>query len=164
MPRLAGLPLCGRLPSSLPQPYDSVEKGREAARDAGVVLAFGDHRLDIDRRELRRGGELVEIEPKAFDLLIYLVQNRDRVVSKDDLLTAVWDGRIVSESALTTRINAVRRAFAGSRLLQRFRHWIPASDVAVEEGIRMARQALAVARDNPDVMRIAGYALAALAG
>jgi TolB-like protein len=75
-----------------------------------VVLAFGDHRLDIGRRELRRHGELVELEPKAFDLLAFLVLNRDRVVSKDDLIDAVWGGRIVSESALTTRINAVRRS------------------------------------------------------
>jgi adenylate cyclase len=75
-----------------------------------VVLAFGHYRLDIERRELRRGAELVDLEPKAFDLLAFLVQHRDRVVSKDDLLEAIWHGRIVSESALTTRINAVRRA------------------------------------------------------
>jgi TolB-like protein/Tfp pilus assembly protein PilF len=74
-----------------------------------MVLEFGDHRLDIARRELRRGGDLITLEPKVFDLLAFLVQNRDRVVSKDDLLQAVWGGRIVSESALTTRINAVRR-------------------------------------------------------
>lgn len=59
---------------------------------------------------MRRRGELVELEPKVFDLLAFLVLNRDRVVSKDDMLRAVWDGRIVSESALTTRINAVRHA------------------------------------------------------
>jgi TolB-like protein len=75
-----------------------------------VVLEFGDHNLDIARRELRRRGDLITLEPRAFDLLAFLVQNRDRVVSKDDLLQAVWGGRIVSESALTTRINAVRRA------------------------------------------------------
>ncbi len=75
-----------------------------------MVLAFGQYRFDIERRELRRGPELIELEPKAFDLLAFLVRHRDRVVSKDDLLQAVWHGRIVSESALTTRINAVRRA------------------------------------------------------
>ena len=82
-----------------------------AGRDlvSNVVLEFGDYRLDIARRELRRDGDLITLEPKVFDLLAFLVQNRDRVVSKDDLLQAVWGGRIVSESALTTRINAVRR-------------------------------------------------------
>jgi DNA-binding winged helix-turn-helix (wHTH) protein len=62
-----------------------------------VVLGFGDHQLDIGRRELRCRGELVGLEPKAFDLLVFLVQNRDRVVSKDELLQAIWCGRIVSD-------------------------------------------------------------------
>jgi TolB-like protein len=84
-----------------------------------VVLAFGDHRLDIARRELRRGGELVALPPQAFDLLVFLVQHRDRVISKDDLLRGVWDGRIVSDSAITTRINAVRRALGDDGTAQR---------------------------------------------
>ena len=84
-----------------------------------MVLAFGEHRLDIERRELRRGPELVELAPKVFDLLAFLVLHRDRVVSKDDLLQAVWGGRIVSESALTTRINAVRRALGDDGTAQR---------------------------------------------
>ncbi len=75
-----------------------------------MVLAFGQYRFDIERRELRRDAELIDLEPRAFDLLAYLVLHRDHVVTKDDLLQAVWHGRIVSESALTTRINAVRRA------------------------------------------------------
>src|SRR6185437_232194 len=85
----------------------------------GVVLAFGDHRLDIGRRELRRGTELVDVEPKVFDLLAFLVQRRDRVVTKDDMLQAVWGGRIVSESALTTRLNAARRALGDDGTAQR---------------------------------------------
>ena len=77
-------------------------------------FAFGEHLLDVQRRELRCGGELVGLEPQVFDLLVYLVVNRDRVVSKDDLIEVVWDGRIVSDSAVTTRINAVRRAVGDS--------------------------------------------------
>jgi adenylate cyclase len=84
-----------------------------------VILAFGDHRLDIERRELRRGDDIVDLEPKAFDLLAFLVLQRDRVVTKDDLLQGVWGGRIVSESALTTRINAVRRALGDDGATQR---------------------------------------------
>jgi TolB-like protein len=84
-----------------------------------VVLAFEDLRLDIERRELRRSGEPVALAPKAFDLLAYLVEQRDRVVGKDDLLQAVWGGRIVSESALTTRINAVRQALGDDGATQR---------------------------------------------
>ena len=84
-----------------------------------MVLAFEDHRLDIKRRELRRGGALIELEPKVFDLLTFLVQHRDRVVSKDDLIQSVWNGRIVSESAVTTRINAARRAIGDDGRAQR---------------------------------------------
>jgi pimeloyl-ACP methyl ester carboxylesterase/DNA-binding winged helix-turn-helix (wHTH) protein len=75
-----------------------------------VPFHFGGYSVDVDRRELRRGTELIDIGPQVFDLLVYLIRNRDRVVSKDDLLDAVWEGRIVSESTLTSRINAARRA------------------------------------------------------
>lgn len=71
---------------------------------------FGDYLLDQQRRELTRRGEVVAVGPQVFDLLLYLVANRDRVVSKDDLLEAVWGGRIVSESTITSHINAVRKA------------------------------------------------------
>jgi TolB-like protein len=79
-----------------------------------VEFLFSDHRLDTDRRELRRGAEAIALEPQVFDLLVYLVQNRDRVVSKDDLLASIWGGRIVSDSTLTSRINAARKAVGDS--------------------------------------------------
>jgi TolB-like protein/DNA-binding winged helix-turn-helix (wHTH) protein len=81
---------------------------------ADVQFLFADYRLDIDRRELTRGSELISLGPQVFDLLVYLVQHRERVVSKDDLLEAVWHGRIVSESTLTSHINAVRKAIGDS--------------------------------------------------
>jgi DNA-binding winged helix-turn-helix (wHTH) protein/pimeloyl-ACP methyl ester carboxylesterase len=81
---------------------------------------FGDYVLDLERRELRRGDDLVEVEPQVFDLLAYLVAHRDRVASKDDLLAAVWHGRIVSESTLTSRITAARHAIGDSGEQQRF--------------------------------------------
>ena len=72
-----------------------------------MQFVFGDCVLDPDRRELTRGSEAIAVGPQVFDLLLYLVQNRERVVSKDDLLDAVWGGRIVSKSTLTSHINAV---------------------------------------------------------
>jgi pimeloyl-ACP methyl ester carboxylesterase/DNA-binding winged helix-turn-helix (wHTH) protein len=74
-----------------------------------VQFFFENHILDANRRELRRGSQLIALEPQVFDLLIYLIQNRDRVVSKDDLIASVWGGRIVSESTLASRINAARK-------------------------------------------------------
>jgi len=75
-----------------------------------LLYLFEDYALDCNRRELRRRNELLSVEPQVFDLLQYLIRNRDHVVSKDDLLAAVWQGRIVSEATLSSRINAVRGA------------------------------------------------------
>jgi TolB-like protein/Tfp pilus assembly protein PilF len=80
------------------------------ARSGNVRFLFADYVLDIDRRELTRGSERVPMGPQVFDLLVYLVRNRERVVTKDDMLGAVWSGRIVSESTLTSHVNAVRKA------------------------------------------------------
>lgn len=75
-----------------------------------MQFVFECHVLDVDRRELTRGSEMVALGPQVFDLLVYLIRNRERVVSKDDLLDVVWQGRTVSESTLTSHINAARRA------------------------------------------------------
>lgn len=79
-----------------------------------MQLRFTDYVLDSERRELLRRQQAVPISPQVFDLLLYLLRNRARVVSKDDLLDAVWNGRIVSESTLSSHINAVRRAIGDS--------------------------------------------------
>ena len=79
---------------------------------------FGDHLLDTARRELSRGGEQIAVEPQVFDLLLYLLQNRERVVSKEDLLASVWGGRIVSDATLDSRIAAARRAVGDSGAAQ----------------------------------------------
>src|SRR5712671_4481104 len=79
-----------------------------------MKFLFENHALDTDRRELHRGSERIAVEPQVFDLLVYLVQNCDRVVSKDDLIASVWHGRIVSDSTLTSRINAARKAVGDS--------------------------------------------------
>jgi len=75
-----------------------------------LLFFFEDKVLDPNRRELRCKGGLVAVEPQVFDLIVFLIRNRDRVVSKDDLIAGVWDGRIVSDSTLASRINAARRA------------------------------------------------------
>jgi TolB-like protein len=92
---------------------------------AVVEIVFGEHHLDVDRRELRRGAELIALEPQVFDLLVYLVRNRDRVVSKDDLIASVWGGRIVSESTLTSHIHHVRKAIGDSGKAQRLIRTVP---------------------------------------
>src|ERR1044072_2570899 len=74
------------------------------------VYRFADCQLDPRRFELRRDGAPVHLEPQVFTLLTHIIEHRDRVVAKTELLDAVWGGRFVSESALTTRIKMLRRA------------------------------------------------------
>src|SRR5262249_32347160 len=74
---------------------------------------------------MRRGTAVVPVEPQVFDLLEHLIRHRDRIVSKDDLIASIWQGRIVSESAISTQINAARRAIADSGERQRLIKTIP---------------------------------------
>src|SRR5687767_9252274 len=82
-------------------------------------LEFDDCVLDLDRRELLRASMVVATAPQVFDLLVYLAQRPERVVSRDDLVNAIWTGRIVSESTLASHINAVRKAVGDSGQEQR---------------------------------------------
>ena len=86
---------------------------------------FEEYAIDTDRRELHRGADVVSVAPQAFDLLDYLIRNRERVVSKDDLINAIWNGRIVSDAALTTRLNAARTAIGDSGEEQRLIKTLP---------------------------------------
>ena len=71
---------------------------------------FTDFEIDLGQQELRRRGQAVHIEPQVFDLIVHLVRNRERIVSKDELIETIWNGRIISEAALSSRINGARRA------------------------------------------------------
>ena len=92
-------------------------------------FAFGDCLLDIDRRELRCRGERVALEPQVFDLLTYLIENRDRVVNKNDLFAHVWRGRMVSDSAFMSRLSAARAAVGDSGAAQHVIRTIPRTGV-----------------------------------
>lgn len=75
-----------------------------------MLFVFDDCVLDLAKRELVRVSQVVATAPQVFDLLVYLAENRERVVSRDDLVNAIWAGRIISESTLASHINAVRKA------------------------------------------------------
>jgi pimeloyl-ACP methyl ester carboxylesterase/DNA-binding winged helix-turn-helix (wHTH) protein len=77
---------------------------------ADVIYGFGECELDLARYQLRRAGADIPVEPQVFDVLALLIRERERVVPKEEILDAVWGDRFVSESALTSRIKAVRRA------------------------------------------------------
>ncbi len=84
-----------------------------------MTFFFEDCEIHCDRRELRRTGTVTHVEPQVFDVLVHLIQHRDRVVTKDELIRTVWDARIVSDDALTNRIAAARRAIGDSGAEQR---------------------------------------------
>jgi TolB-like protein/DNA-binding winged helix-turn-helix (wHTH) protein len=94
-------------------------------RNGNLRYLFEDYTFDAERRELHRGVDAVSITPQVFDLLDYLIRNRERVVSKGELIDAVWNGRIVSDAALTTRLNAARSAIRDSGEEQRLIKTLP---------------------------------------
>ena len=121
---------------------------------------FEGYALDPDRRELFRDSKPVALEPKVFDLLVYLIRNRERVVSRDELIATVWEGRVVSDSALGTRINAARAALCDNGEEQRFIRTLPRKGlrfvgVVREEGGVSAAGAFQPSRGNSEKPSIA---------
>src|SRR5262245_5446984 len=120
-------------------------------------FSFGECEFDLGRRELRRAGKPVSIEPQVFDVLAHLIDNRDRVVSKDDLISAVWGGRAISDSALTTRINQARSAIGDSGEQQRLIKTLPRKgfrfigDVYAQDAATTAPAPPSMARPKQDV-------------
>jgi TolB-like protein len=102
---------------------------RPAFECSNLWYLFDNFILDADQRELRCDRGIMALQPQVFDLLEYLIRKRDRLVTKDDLIAAVWGGRIVSDSALTTRINAARTAIGDSGDEQRLIKTLPRKGV-----------------------------------
>lgn len=83
------------------------------------IYRFGDQELDTTLFQVRRAGEVLPVQPQVFDVLLYLLRHRDRVVSKEELLDRVWQDRVVSETTLSSRIKAVRKLVGDSGDAQR---------------------------------------------
>src|SRR5512139_1780813 len=92
----------------------------DALWSARMIYRFEEFELDRSKVELRRNGEVVPVEPQVFALLLLLAENRERLVSRDEVVEKVWDGRIVSESAIDSRIKSARRALGDDGKVQRF--------------------------------------------
>ena len=107
---------------------------------------FDEYAFDTELRELRRGSDIISVAPQVFDLIDYLIRNRERVVSKEDLINAVWNGRAVSDAALTTRLNVARSVVGDSGEEQRIIKTLP------RKGFRFigrVREALEATGPNP---------------
>jgi TolB-like protein len=85
-----------------------------------MIYRFDDFELDLDRGELRAAGQPQPVEPQVFALLALLIQNRERLLSQDELIEKVWDGRVVSDSAISSRIKLARQALSDDGKAQRY--------------------------------------------
>jgi TolB-like protein len=116
----------------------------------GLFFHFKNCSLDTNRRELHRAGESVAVEPQVFDLLVYLIENRDRVVSKDDLIAGIWGGRAISDSTVTSRINAARTAIGDDGKTQSLLRTIPRKGFRFVGEVDEARDANHQAQDQTE--------------
>ncbi|MDX2276828.1 MAG: winged helix-turn-helix domain-containing protein [Hyphomonadaceae bacterium] len=85
-----------------------------------MIYRFGEHELDLEKVELRTGGASQPLEPQVFALLAFLIENRDRLVTKDEIIEKIWNGRIVSDSAIASRVKSARQALGDDGRAQRF--------------------------------------------
>src|SRR5215218_7032271 len=124
----------------------------EATQGNGSLrYLFEEYAFDTDRRELHRGADVVAVTPQVFDLLDYLIRNRERVVSKDDLINVIWNGRSVSDAALTTRLNAARTAVGDSGEEQRLIKTLPRKGFRFVGPVQEADgPSTAIAAENPE--------------
>jgi TolB-like protein/DNA-binding winged helix-turn-helix (wHTH) protein/Tfp pilus assembly protein PilF len=111
---------------------------------------FESYAFDTDRRELHREADVIAIAPQVFDLLEYLIRNRQRVVSKDDLINAIWSGRAVSDAALTTRLNVARNAIGDSGEEQRLIKTLPRKGFRFVGQVLEERGSSAALADKPE--------------
>jgi TolB-like protein/DNA-binding winged helix-turn-helix (wHTH) protein len=154
-----------RLTFSSPAAYSC---GATGARDrrgkvtqgiASLRYRFEEYAFDTDLRELYRGADVVSVAPQVFDLLDYLIRNRERVVSKDDLINAVWNGRVVSDAALTTRLNVARSLIGDSGEQQRLIKTLPRKGfrfVGTVQEVRRPADAALTAEFGEQSLNIAG--------
>ncbi len=114
-----------------------------------MVFAFGDYELDTRRRELRRRGKQVALEPQVFDVLAFLVEHRDHVVSKQELFENVWRDRFVSDAALSSRVKAARKAVGDSGRAQRVIRTIHGRGLRFVAAVEERAEGVAPARAGP---------------
>ena len=120
----------------------------EIARDCSIlatmIYRFGSFELDLAKAELRVGREPCPLEPQVFALLAFLVENRERLVSKDEILEKIWDGRVVTDSALTSRVKSARKALGDDGKAQRFIRTVHGQGYRFVAEVRAERQQTSV--------------------
>src|SRR3984957_18474103 len=107
-----------------------------------MIYKFGAFELDMATGELRNGDKTFCLEPQVFALLALLIENRERLVSKEEIIDKVWDGRIVSDAAVASRIRSARQALGDDGKSQRFIRTIHSQGYRFVADARAARGVL----------------------
>jgi TolB-like protein len=105
-----------------------------------MIYAFGEFELDLAKGELRHGGEARPVEPQVFALIAFLIEHRERLVSREEIFEKVWDGRIVSDSALTSRIKSARKVLDDDGKTQRYIRTVHGKGLRFVAGVRLERE------------------------
>jgi TolB-like protein len=122
-------------------------------QDWRLLYYFNDLVLDSSRRELRRGEHQIPLEPQVFDLLEFIIRARDRVVSRDELLDAIWRGRIVSDATMSSRVNAARTAVGDDGRAQRLIRTLPRKGIRFVGEVREALDLASASLVPDDALR-----------
>src|SRR5579871_5751071 len=104
-----------------------------------MIYRFGSFELDLATIELRNGGAVQHLEPQVFALLALLVESRDRLVPKDEIIEKVWDGRVVSDAAVASRVKSARRALGDDGKSQAFIRTIQRRGFRFIASVRLAQ-------------------------
>src|SRR5215510_11036053 len=109
---------------------------------------FGPFRIDVVKRRLLRDGEVIRLTPKAFDLLLVLVEASGRTVEKDELLDKVWPGTVVEENNLNQNITALRKSLGDSRQESQYISTIPGIGYRFVAEVRKTEEGLTPGRED----------------
>src|ERR1700675_1577360 len=115
-----------------------------------MIYQFGPFELDIAAVELREGDKTCNLEPQVFALLALLVENRERLVSKDEIIDKVWDGRVVSDAAVASRVKSARQALGDDGKSQRFVRTIHGQGYRFVANARASRDTAIWSADSAD--------------
>lgn len=110
-----------------------------------MIFTFDEFELDLACGELRRGGATVSIEPRAFALLSLLVEHHDRLVTREEMIDKAWDGRIVSDAAISTAVKSARKAMGDDGVQQKYIR------TSHGRGFRFVRQVRMASKRKPDL-------------
>ena len=120
--------------------------------NASMIYQFTPYELDVARCELRKGDSICSLEPQVFRLLTLLVENHDRVVSKEEILDKVWDGRVISDAAVASRVKAARRALGDDGKSQRFIKTLHRQGFRFVAGVKISRGAVTACAETPEAV------------